>query len=68
MKNLIISGISVEKNLKNGYNQLVESNKVDLTWNQYANEVATICESQNLDTNDALDIIEMFLESKGIEI
>jgi len=68
MKNLIISGISVEKNLKNGYNQLVESNKVDLTWNQYANEVATICESQNLDTNDAVDIIEMFLESKGIEI
>jgi len=68
MKNLIISGISVEKNLKNGYNQLVENNKVDLTWNQYVNKVATICESQNGDTNDAVDMIENFLNQQGIEI
>lgn len=68
MKNLIISGISVEKNLENGYNQLLEDNKVDLSWNEYINEVATICESQNGDTNDAVDMIENFLNQQGIEV
>ena len=68
MKNLIISGISVEKNLENGYNQLLESNKVDLTWNQYINEVAATCEEQNGDTNDAIDMIENFLNQQGVEV
>lgn len=68
MKNLIISGISTEKNLENAYNQLVESNKVDLTWGQYINKVAGICESQNGDTNDAVDMIENFLNQQGVQV
>jgi hypothetical protein len=67
MKNLIVSGISVEKKLETAYNQLYESKKVVWNWSQYINEVANICVQQNGDTNDAIDMIEKFLNQNAIE-
>lgn len=68
MEFTIISGISVESELKTAYNQLVESGKVDLSWEDYIKEVAKICVENNGDTNDAVDMIENFLNQQGIDI
>lgn len=58
MKSLIISGLSQEKELKERWEAL--DPKTSFTW--LCEEIANSCEKNNLDINDAVDLLEQHIE------
>lgn len=58
MKSLIISGLSTEKELKKRWEALDPKT----TFSELCEQIAESCEKNNLDTNDAADLLEDHIE------